>query len=439
MCRLSLLAFDGRERESVVMKSAVYVLLGLMVVLIASQAQASNRKALVVGNSSYQVRPLKNPANDAQDVAAVLRELGFDVDLLLDASQREMEEAIRDFGSRLSADSVGLFYYAGHAVQHHGHNYMIPLGTAGQITAAEHFRYKAVSVGYLIGVIKQAGNRLNIVVLDACRDNPFRSLARDMGKGLTRGEGAEGTLLAFSTSPNKTAADGQERNSPYTSELLECMKIPNLPVEMVFKRVRQGVKAKTGGEQAPWYEASIDGEFYFKVAGNSEGKVVPDLFLQPSMSKTELIDLKEKAVSISYDGCDMVVEYIGGEKQNFEVKGCGFFDRGIVEVVLSPDAHKIAAIVEKDSPYIGSTKKYYSIQVQDHDGSNVVVLDIERAHCPKNIVWVGNDVVRIYVDRETNVIGFKIDNMVFDNDGVYELSFDKYNYLRRISRVEVQR
>lgn len=238
--------------------------------IIAPDLLAQERIALVIGNSEYSIASLKNPTNDATDIADTLKTLRFDVDLKLDANQEEMENSIRRFGKKLTPDTVGLFYYSGHAAQYNGSNYLIPIGSIAQLSSAEHLRYKTVDVGYVLGVMKQAGNALNIVILDSCRDNPFQAFSRSMSRGLKRIPSAEGTLVAYSTSPGHVALDGDKRNSPYTEQLIKFMKEPGLPIEIMFKKVRTNVKINTGGEQSPWYESSIDGDFYF-----SEKKSAP--------------------------------------------------------------------------------------------------------------------------------------------------------------------
>ncbi len=243
--------------------SVIKILLLLSCFIFATESFAQKRVALVIGNSHYQERSLRNPTNDARDISKVLRSLGFEVDLKLDASQEDMEDAVQRFGKELQGNTVGLFYYSGHGVQYEGSNYLIPIGAMSRVSAPEHLRYKTVDAGYVLGVMKQAGNGLNIVVLDACRNNPFKSFSRSMSRGLKRISGAEGTIIAYSTSPGKVALDGNRRNSPYTEQLIKLMQKPNLPVEIMFKQVRKRVKAETDGKQSPWYEASIEGDFYF--------------------------------------------------------------------------------------------------------------------------------------------------------------------------------
>lgn len=231
--------------------------------------QAGERIALVIGNSNYQYRFLKNPVNDAQDIAQALRQLGFSVIIKTNADQATMENAINHFGKKLHGGAVGLFYYSGHGVQYAGNNYLIPIGAISSISTPKQLKYKTVNAGYVLGAMANAGNQLNLVILDACRDNPFRGFSRNMQRGLARmrENGAQGTLIAYATSPGNTALDGIGRNSPYTKSLLRFMQAPNLPVELLFKKVRVAVKRETHGKQTPWYEASIEGDFYFVKKG----------------------------------------------------------------------------------------------------------------------------------------------------------------------------
>lgn len=222
------------------------------------------RYALVIGNSRYRKgNVLANPANDSRDIANALRRLHFDVSLITDANQQRMEKAIQSFGKKLGKDSIGLFYYAGHAVQHAGENYLIPVHSVDALTSAEQLRYKTVNAGYILGLMESAGNGLNIVMLDACRDNPFRSFSRSMGHGLAQISSPKGSLIAYATSPGDTAADGTgTRNSPYTKNLLTYIEQPGLTIEAMFKRVGAGVSRDTNSEQVPWYSSSISQDFY---------------------------------------------------------------------------------------------------------------------------------------------------------------------------------
>jgi len=235
--------------------------------MISLSAFAKERMALVIGNSDY-LNPLSNPVNDARDMAKLLGYLGFDVTLKVNADQMTMESTIQAFGEKLHENAVGLFYFSGHGVQHAGDNYLIPINSILRTSAAAHLRYKAVPADYVLGVMQNADNGLNIVILDACRDNPFKGFSKNLKQGLARMESAEGTLIAYATAPDTVAWIGEAggRNSPYTKHLLRFMKQPHLPIESLLKKVRKAVIQETRYEetvQKPWYEASINEDFYF--------------------------------------------------------------------------------------------------------------------------------------------------------------------------------
>jgi hypothetical protein len=221
----------------------------------------TGRYALVIGNSAYPVSPLKNPVNDSGDIAQLLGKLGFTVMHRHDVGIREMEKAVRDFGEVLRTGGTGLFYYAGHGMQVEGRNYLIPVDA--RIESESDVRFEALDVGRVLGKMEDAGNRLNIVILDACRDNPFARGFRSTRSGLARMDAPRGTLIAYATAPGSVAADGDGRNGIYTKNLLAYMATPGLPVEQVFKNVRIGVIRDTNQKQVPWEASSLTGDFYF--------------------------------------------------------------------------------------------------------------------------------------------------------------------------------
>ncbi len=225
--------------------------------------QAETRVALVLGNATYSGRPLANPVNDADLVARTLRTLGFEVVSLSDADQPTMKRAILDFGRRLRAtDSVGVFYYAGHGVQVDGENYLIPVGS--DIRDREEVAISGVNLTEILKTMERASSRLNLAILDACRDNPFPASARSLGQGLAPVNAPSGTLIAYATAPGHVALDGREDNSPYTAALVEAMQTEGIPLEEVFRRARRNVLKATNGRQTPWEHSSLTGEFYFK-------------------------------------------------------------------------------------------------------------------------------------------------------------------------------
>lgn len=233
--------------------------------------RTERRVALVIGNSAYENAPLKNPVNDAQDMTQALRGLGFDVTFGENLNQNEMKRAIRAFGEKLRSDGgVGLFYYAGHGVQVKGVNYLIPVDT--KVESEEEVEYEAVDAGFVLAQMESANNRLNIVILDACRNNPFARSFRSASRGLAKMDAPSGTLIAYATAPNSVANDGNARNGIYTQELLKFMRTPNLSVEEVFKGVRIAVRSLTQNRQTPWEESSLVGDFYFvKITEEAKG------------------------------------------------------------------------------------------------------------------------------------------------------------------------
>ncbi len=255
-----------------------------------SAAGAERRIALVIGNSSYETGPLKNPVNDATDMAAALQKLGFTVILKKNANLQTMEEALEDFGNRLKRGGVGLFYYAGHGIQMNGANYLIPVGT--KINKESDIRYKGLDAGRILDEMANANNGLNIVMLDACRDNPFARSFRSAARGLAIVSSAPtGTFISYSTSPGQVARDGDGRNSPYTKALIRYMKEPGLTIGDVFIKVRQELRKDTG--QTPWELSSLEGNFYF--VPTKGGKPAPTVQEEPT-ARTDDFDAEQRKI-----------------------------------------------------------------------------------------------------------------------------------------------
>jgi len=216
--------------------------------------------ALVIGNAKYPESPLKNPVNDARGIADELKALGFDVNLKLDAGRKDMIAAIQAFGADLvKKKGVGVFYYAGHGAQLAWKNYLIPVDA--EIEKIEDMQAKTVELNSLLDALIKAQNPMNVIILDACRDNPFGSKVRSQQKGLSQFDAPPGSLLAYATSPGNTAADGDGANGLYTENLLRELKVPEARIEDVFKRVRLAVRRKTDGQQIPWESTSLEEDF----------------------------------------------------------------------------------------------------------------------------------------------------------------------------------
>ncbi|NCR17908.1 MAG: tetratricopeptide repeat protein [Microcystis aeruginosa LL13-03] len=235
---------------------------GITITTNQSQSQQKQRRtALVIGNASYQDNPLKNSINDAEAMANALKDVGFDVILLENADLKQIENAIDTFHHQLKAGGVGLFYYAGHGIQVDGENYLIPVNA--KLDVAEDVRYEAIPVGKVLARMEDAANQMNIVILDACRNNPFARKWRSSQRGLAPIQSARGALIAFATEPGGVAADGEGENGLYTSFLLKHLKTPNLDVELMFKRVREDLVQATQNKQVPWEYSSLVGDFSF--------------------------------------------------------------------------------------------------------------------------------------------------------------------------------
>lgn len=236
-------------------------------VAMTQAARAEPRVALIIGNGDYgaELGRLPNPAADAELMAKTLASVGFSVVTLKDADLKAMKRAISDFGQRLVAagpEATGLFYYAGHGVQIGGVNYLLPLEAA--IASEADAEMEAVNADWVLKQMEFAGNRVNIVVLDACRNNPLARGLRSVTQGLARMDAPTGSFIAYATAPGDVARDGSGGNSPYSRALAEAIAGPKVPIEEMFRNVRVAVMAATDAQQVPWDSSSLTGAFYFR-------------------------------------------------------------------------------------------------------------------------------------------------------------------------------
>ncbi len=241
---------------------------------IAKPETQQGRFALVIGNGNYSDAPLRNPVHDAEAIAAKLKELGFTVTLLTNSALRPMELAILDFGEELKAGDVGLFYYAGHGLQLKGKNYLVP--TDAHLEQEAEVRIETVDVDLITEQMLDANNGMNLIILDACRNDPFVRQFRGGSHGLAAIDAAQGTLIAYATSPGSVAEDGEGNNGVYTEALLQALGEPGLKVEEVFKRVRIAVAERTHNVQMPWESSSLMGDFIFNPRHQDAPQVQPD-------------------------------------------------------------------------------------------------------------------------------------------------------------------
>jgi uncharacterized caspase-like protein len=241
----------------------LWALLSLALPALAQVGTAAEpRVALVIGNAAYRSSPLANPVNDARLMETALKSAGFLVMKAENASRRDMQRLIRDFGEKLKqSGGVGLFYFAGHGMQVRGNNYLIP--TDADIRSEDEVAYDSIDAQSVLEKMESARNRVNLLILDACRDNPFVRGSRSAAVGLATMNAPSGSLIAYSTAPGSVASDGKGRNGLYTEQLAKVMHEPGLPVEDVFKQVRVAVRSATSNQQTPWENTALVGNFYF--------------------------------------------------------------------------------------------------------------------------------------------------------------------------------
>jgi uncharacterized caspase-like protein/predicted Zn-dependent protease with MMP-like domain len=243
--------------------------------------ESLKRVALVIGNGAYPATPLRNPVNDARAVSRALKDLGFDVTHRENLTQRAMADVIRQFGARLTPGTAAVFYYAGHGMQVQGRNFLIPVDA--DVQAEDEVPYSTIDVGLLLGKMEQAKSPANIVILDACRDNPFARRFRPANTGLAQMDAPIGTLLAYATAPGSVARDGGGENGVYTKHLVANLNTEGLAVEQLFKRVRVAVAQETRETQVPWESSSLKGEFVFKEAPRAKAGASQDQLIEEAV------------------------------------------------------------------------------------------------------------------------------------------------------------
>jgi hypothetical protein len=247
----------------------VRALLLAVLILASAAATAADRVALLIGNNEYSTTKLRNAVNDARDLGAVLKELGFRVIVRENATRKDMIDAIREFGTALEGANAAVFFYAGHGMQFKERNYLIPVDAV--MASEDDITLFSIEVNLVFDRMERAKTRHNFIILDACRDNPFASSFKLSSSGLAQMSAPTGTYIAYATSPGSVARDGFERNGVYTKHILQNIRVPNQPVEFLFKRVREGVELETRRQQTPWDSSSLKGDFTFAEVARSAG------------------------------------------------------------------------------------------------------------------------------------------------------------------------
>jgi uncharacterized caspase-like protein len=277
-------------------------------------ALAENRFALVIGNSAYRtVSALPNPANDAKAMTDLLRSAGFAVVAAPDLTQAEMRQVIGDFAAeaaRRGPDAVVLVFYAGHGLQIDGENYLVPIDV--NLTKETDVPLQAVRLADLMNVLSAVPSKTRIVMLDACRNNPFSEINKVMGRGLAIVDAPAGSIVSYSTSPGAEAEDGTGLDSPYTTAVLAVAKEPGLPIEQAFKRIRLSVNESTSGRQTPWESSSLTTDFAFFPGGSGARPAPIPPKPQAETVETWRRQLQGKPGRAAYDiviGADTVEAY----------------------------------------------------------------------------------------------------------------------------------
>ncbi|MFZ4507096.1 MAG: caspase family protein [Fimbriimonas sp.] len=234
----------------------------------------TKRYALVIGNATYtSQKPLRNTENDARDMKKLLTQLGFDVTLKLNVNKREFADVVEAYTRKLAGGGFGLFFYSGHGAQYEGENYLIP--TDCEINRPADLKFDAYAVGKLTAALDAAKNNSNVIILDACRNNPFAGETRGNDSGLAQVNAPSGTLIAFATGPGRTASDNSNGNNGlYTGELMKFLKVPGLSITEAFIKTRVEVKKASNGQQIPWESSSLESNIAL-VAAPEPPKVTP--------------------------------------------------------------------------------------------------------------------------------------------------------------------
>ena len=368
--------------------------------------------ALVIGNSNYKNSPLKNPVNDARDMAAKLRGLGFTVIERNNLVVKQIGSTLREFRSKLTPGSVALVYYAGHGLQIKGDNYFPTVDA--DITGEEDVPNQSLAMRQIMDVLGDAKTRLNLVFLDACRDNPYSRSFRSASKGLSKENAPSGTLISFATRPGSVAADGVGRNGLYTGALLEAMNNKGQPIEQVLKRVVTSVKAESKNLQEPWMEGSIEGDFCFGNCVNvaqtnvSDDKAFWDS-VKDSRNRAELMQyLRKFPNGLFYEEANKRIQSI---EQLSQSAASATLNAGLSGV----DARKLKHVsgfqfdngkkiktewinVKGEWHEYQNDKLRFIFEEVERDANSVVLIDRTRQTLLKMIISVKDKSVSIFID-----------------------------------------
>lgn len=383
----------------------------------ATAPAVEKRVALVIGNSTYLKGPLRNPVNDATDVAARLRASGFEVIERTNIKTSQIGRTLREFRAQLTPGAVALFFYAGHGLQIRGENYLPAVDA--DIEAEEDAPNQSIAMRQIMEIMEDAKTRLNLAFLDACRNNPYARSFRSGADGLARVSAPSGTLISFATRPGSVAADGTGRNGLYTTHLLQAMDAPNLQVELMLKRVNSNVKQASQGRQEPWLEGSIEGDFYFRrgatdASGNPAQSTI-DQAVQDAVRRANEQSAREKA-ELQATMQRMIEEALA--RQNAAAAG-GSTSRPAPAPIASPMAAPATTIAALASPAAGAVAAQqafssYSRAPQPGDEWEYAVKETVFGKSWKVLWRVKGTSPGVGVMEEMMVNGMPVQERVFD-------------------------
>ena len=349
--------------------------------------QKEQRVALVIGNGAYKASPLKNPVNDARDMAAKLRSLGFTVIERSNLGMKQIGSTLREFRSKLTPGSVALVFYAGHGLQIKGENFLPAVDA--EIGGEEDVPNQSMSMRQIMNVLSDAKTRLNLVFLDACRDNPYARSFRTSSGGLAKEDAPSGTLISFATRPGSVASDGNGRNGLYTGALLEQMEKSNLSIEQVLKGVVTSVKSNSGGRQEPWMEGSIEGEFYFYERPNIQTASTQLTINKPNSEFEFWSDTKAIGNKVAYEAylkkfpdgnyADLAKAAINKQKDNLLPEKLNHITGYQIQKWLNDKKVKIDFKKENNDWYeYQDDKLFYSYEEVLRNSNSVLIFDKNR-------------------------------------------------------------
>ncbi len=355
------------------------------------------RLALVIGNSDYKSgNKLKNPVNDANLMAETLKKLGFEVIIKTDATKQSIEQGVREFSKKLPDFNIALFYYAGHGVQVDGMNYLLPVDA--NLNAKEDCKYEAIAVNFVVEEFEKYPNNTNIVILDACRNNPFRSWSRGNEKGFKAIAPTSGTIIAFATSEGSTASDGSGVNGLFTQELVKQMQISQ-SLETVFKKTRTEVENLSGGGQSPQEWSKLKGEFYFTKQVNVQNNAKQDdMVLNQGTNAFSSISIDteiagdlyvdgKKIGTLNANSTGNVLNKIAIGSHTIEIKGVENYTANIVVETGNTKSITVKSQVES---IISNVKKENTKKITSSTNNNMGTFTDTRTNKIYKCVKIGN-------------------------------------------------